>query len=139
MNDRHEVFISAHDAETLAAVLATHRRIHPIESDASAELADLLIEARIVAPERLPADRVAMGSTVTYVEEPSGLRRSVTLAYPQHADAAQGRISVLSPVGLALIGRKPGSVVMSAMPNGRQLSVRVLDTVRKLEPVRQAA
>jgi len=139
MNDQHELFISAHDAEALAAMLGAHRRSRPFEADSSDELADLLMEARMVAPERLPADRVAMGSTVTYVEEPSGVRRTVTLAYPQHADAAQGRISVLSPIGLALIGRKRGSMVMSAIPNGRQLSVLILDTVRNPEPLREAA
>jgi len=138
MNDRHDLFISAQDAEALAAMLGAPRRSSAFEADASDELADLLMEARR-APERLPADRVAMGSTVTYVEEPSGVRRTVTLAYPQHADAAQGRISVLSPVGLALIGRKRGSVVMSAIPNGRQLSVRILDAVRNPEPLREAA
>lgn len=129
MNDRHELFISAHDAGGLAAMVGAHRRNSRFEADASDELAELLLEARVVAPERLPADRVAMGSTVTYVEEPSGVSRTLTLAYPQHADAAQGRISVLSPIGLALIGRKRGSLAMPAMPNGRQLSVRILDTV----------
>jgi regulator of nucleoside diphosphate kinase len=111
----------------------------PLEADASDELADLLMEARMVAPERLPADRVAMGSTVTYVEEPSGVRCRVTLAYPQHADAAQGRISVLSRIGLALIGRKRGSLVSSAIPNGRKLSARILDTLRSPGPLREAA
>lgn len=139
MNDRHELFLSAHDAEGLAAMLAAHRRSSRFEAHASDELADLLREARIVAPERLPADRVAMGSTVTYVEEPSGVRRAVTLAYPQNADPAQGRISVLSPIGLALIGGKRGSVVMSAIPNGRQLGVRILDSVRNPQSLREAA
>jgi regulator of nucleoside diphosphate kinase len=139
MNDRHELFISAHDAEGLAAMLGSHRRTSPFEAEASEELADLLMEARRVAAERLPADRVAMGSIVTYLEESSGVRRTVTLAYPQHADAAQGRISVLSPIGLALIGRKRGSLVTSAIPNGRQLSVRILDTVPNPQRLREAA
>jgi regulator of nucleoside diphosphate kinase len=139
MNDRHELYLSAPDAEALAAMLGAHRRDHPFEANASDALGDMLMEARMVVPERLPADRVAMGSTVTYVEEPSGVRRTVTLAYPQHADAAQGRISVLSPVGLALIGRKRGSVVMSAMPNGRQLGIRILQAGRNLYPLREAA
>jgi regulator of nucleoside diphosphate kinase len=67
------------------------------------------------------------------------MRRAVTLAYPQNADPAQGRISVLSPIGLALIGGKRGSVVMSAIPNGRQLGVRILDTVRNPQSLREAA
>jgi regulator of nucleoside diphosphate kinase len=139
MNDRHELFISARDAQGLAAMLDAHRLSSRFEADASDELAGLLMDARIVAPERLPADRVAMGSTVSYVEEPSDVRRAVTLAYPQNADAAQGRISVLSPIGLALIGRRRGSLVVPAMPNGRQLSVRIVDTERNPEPLPEAA
>src|SRR5689334_9219305 len=107
----HEVFISARDAEGLAAMLGTHRRAAPLESDASDALAALLMLARLVPAERLAADRVAMNSSVTYVEEPAGVRRTVTLVYPSEADSTQGRISVLSPIGLALIGRRRGELV----------------------------
>ena len=68
----HELFISARDAEGLAAMLGTHRRMRPLESDASDELADLLAQARLVPAEKLASDRVAMNSSVTYVEEPAG-------------------------------------------------------------------
>ena len=125
--NHHEVFVSARDAEALAATLGRHRRANPFESDASDELADLLLGARMAAPESLPADRVAMNSTVTYVEEPTGVRRTVTLAFPHEADAAAGRISVLSPIGLALIGRRRGAVVTPELPNGRALSVRIIE------------
>ncbi|MGH8670058.1 MAG: GreA/GreB family elongation factor [Burkholderiales bacterium] len=138
MINQHELFVSARDAEALAAMLGAHRRADPFESDASDELADLLMEARLVPTETLPSDRVAMNSIVTYVEEPSGVRRTVTLAYPQEADATNGRISVLSPVGRALIGRRRGAVVAPAMPNGRELTIRILDATRNREPLRVA-
>lgn len=125
--NHHEVFVSARDAEALAATLGSHRRANPYESDASDELAGLLLEARMVAADRLPADRVAMNSTVTYVEEPGGVQRTVTLCFPQDADAAAGRISVLSPIGLALVGRGRGAVVMPVLPNGRELEIRILE------------
>jgi regulator of nucleoside diphosphate kinase len=80
-----------------------------------------------------------MGSTVNYVEEPSGARRTVTLVYPDEADAGGGRISVLSPVGLALIGRQRGTVAVPTLPNGRQLRIRIVDTTREREPLREAA
>lgn len=134
-----DLLVSARDAEALAAMLGAHRRAYPFEGDASDELADLLFEARLVPTRRLPAERIAMGSAVTYAEEPSGARRTVTLAYPAQADPAQGRISVLSPVGLALLGRRRGAVVTPAMPNGRQLRIRILDAMPAVEPLRQAA
>lgn len=135
MTRTNDLVISARDAEALAAMLGAHRRANPFEADASDALAELLLEARLVA--RLAADRVAMDSTVIYAEAPSGARRTVTLAYPGEADAAKGRISVLSPVGLALLGRRRGAEAAPVLPSGRRLSLRILEVAG--EPVRAAA
>ena len=124
MKDPHDVFLSAHDVADLRALLRSRPASH-----AANELAPLLAHARIVAPEHLPAERVAIGSRVTYREEPAAVTRTVTLSHPDDADGALERLSVLSPAGLALLGRKPGSVVMSALRNGWPFSVRVLDAV----------
>lgn len=132
-----DLLVCARDAEGLAAMLGAHRRANRFEADASDQLADLLMDARYASG--IPADRVTMGSTVTYAELPSGARRTVTLVYPDEADASGGRISVLSPVGMALIGRQRGAVVTPTMPNGRQLRIRVIDTTRGREPLREAA
>ena len=125
MMDRYEVFVSAHDAERLAAMLAAHRRANPFEADASDELADLLMEARLLPDERLPDDCVRLHSTVTYEEQPAGKHRTVTLVLPKEADPARGRISVLSPIGRALLGRKRGSLVKAHTPDGNGLVVRI--------------
>jgi regulator of nucleoside diphosphate kinase len=129
----HELVISARDAEVLALMLGERRRQHALEAAAANALADLLLEARLVPEEKLPADRVAMNSKVTYQEEPAGMRRSVILVHPIDADAAVGRVSVLSPVGLALLGRTPGSVVTVNVPGTQVLTVRILDTARTPE------
>lgn len=129
----HELIISARDAEVLALMLGERRRQHALEAAAANALADLLLEARLVPDEELPADRVAMNSKVTYREEPAGMRRSVILVHPIDADAAVGRVSVLSPVGLALLGRTPGSVVTVNVPGTQALTVRILDAARKPE------
>jgi regulator of nucleoside diphosphate kinase len=129
----HELIVSASDAEVLALMLGERRRAPALEAAAADALADLLLEARLVAPERLPADRIAMNSRVVYREEPDGERRSVILVHPIEADAAVGRISVLSPVGLALLGRTPESLVDVALPAGRFLTLRILETARRRE------
>jgi regulator of nucleoside diphosphate kinase len=129
----HELIISARDAEVLALMLGERRRQHALEAAAANALADLLLEARLVPEEKLPADRIAMNSKVTYREEPAGMRRSVILVHPIDADAAVGRVSVLSPVGLALLGRAPGSVVTVNVPGIQALTVRILDAARKPE------
>jgi len=129
----HELIISARDAEVLALMLGERRRQHALEAAAANALAELLLEARLVPDEELPADRVAMNSKVTYREEPAGMRRSVILVHPIDADAAIGRVSVLSPVGLALLGRTPGSAVTVNVPGTQALTVRILDAARKPE------
>jgi regulator of nucleoside diphosphate kinase len=129
----HELILSARDAEVLALMLGERRRQHALEAAAADALADLLVEARLVPHEELPADRITMNSWVAYGEEPGDVRRSVVLVHPIEADAAVGRISVLSPVGLALLGRTPGSLVDVALPGGRVLTIRILEAVRNRE------
>lgn len=129
----HELILSASDAEVLALMLGERHRQHALEAAVAAALADLLVEARLVPHEELPADRVAMNSKVTYREEPDGLRRSLVLVHPIEADAAVGRISVLSPIGLGLLGRTPGSRVTVNVPGARTLTVRILDATRNRE------
>jgi regulator of nucleoside diphosphate kinase len=129
----HELIVSTSDAEVLALMLGERRRQPALEAAAADALTELLLEARLVAHQQLPADRIAMGSKVTYQEEPDGERRTVILVHPIEAEAAAGRISVLSPVGLALLGRTPGSVVRVAVPGAKALSVRILEASRNRE------
>jgi regulator of nucleoside diphosphate kinase len=133
----HELLVSATDAEALALMLGDRRRNFALEAAASEALADLLSEARFVPDEALPGDRAAMGSRVTYEEQPGGARRVVTLVFPVDSDPANGRVSVLSPIGLALLGRAPGAVAEPPLPDGRRLRIRILDSGRKA--LREAA
>ena len=130
MASYNELLVSARDAETLAAVVGDRRRTDRFEADAADALADVLIDARMVPHERLPQDRVAMNSRVAYREEPGGERRTVALVHPTEAAPSDGRISVLSPVGRALLGRKAGSVASISVPGGRALMIRVLEVER---------
>src|SRR3954447_16680972 len=131
MKDPHEVILPSGDATVLRRLLREHLSTSSPASW-SEELAALPRHARIVAPAYLPPGRIGIGSPVSYGTEPGGVRRSTTLCHPGDADGAN-RLSVLDPIGLALLGRKPGSVVMSALPNGWPFSVRVLD-VEASEP-----
>jgi regulator of nucleoside diphosphate kinase len=76
-------------------------------------LADRLLEeigrARIVAPEKMPANVVSIGSTVTYRDETTGQEKAVTLVYPEHADISRQRVSVMTPIGVALLGLAEGA------------------------------
>jgi regulator of nucleoside diphosphate kinase len=88
-----------------------------------------MMEARLVPNSELPATRVAMNSSVTY-RDSSGVKRTVRVVHPRDADPAARRISVLSPVGRALLGRERGSTVTVSLPGGRGVDLRILDVER---------
>lgn len=78
------------------------------------DLADRLLEelerAKVVADEKLPEGVVRMGSSVTYVTN-ADKEQTVTLVYPADADIEAGRISVMTPIGTALVGLKAGQSI----------------------------
>ena len=130
MRKLHEILISARDAEALSLMLGDWPRRHRLEEEAADALVDTLVGARVVATNQLPVDVVTMGSTVTYVDIPDGTRQTVTVVFPAQADAGAGRVSVLSPIGRALLGRPLGSVIDIVLPTGRHLAVRIVDLMR---------
>lgn len=70
-----------------------------------------LARAKLVSPEKLRSDIVTIGSTVTYRDMNSGRIRTVVLCYPEDEDIDQSRISVLTPVGVALLGLSAGATI----------------------------
>jgi transcription elongation GreA/GreB family factor len=125
MANYNELIVSTSDAEALARLVG-ERRTSRVEAEAADALAGALMDARMVAHDRLPPDRVAMDLRVAYREEPRGERRTVAIVHPRRADPAKGAISVLSPVGRALLGRKVGDVAAIDLPGGRALTIRVV-------------
>lgn len=82
--------------------------------DRNPDLAEVLLteldRAKVVADGKLPEGVVRMGSRVTY-QTNAGQAQTVTLVYPVDADIEQGRISVMTPIGVALIGLKAGQSI----------------------------
>ncbi|WP_336098145.1 nucleoside diphosphate kinase regulator [Roseovarius sp. CH_XMU1461] len=94
------------------------------------ELAEQLIEelgrARIVTPSRLRPDVVDLGRQFTYRDESAGKDHSVTLVLPQDADISNGRISVMTPIGIALIGLAEGAMFHWETRNGHRRELKIL-------------
>ena len=88
-------------------------------------LGEELARAHVVAPADMPADVVSMDSVVACLDENSGESHLLTLVYPQDADADQGKVSVLAPVGSALLGLSVGQHIDWPMPGGRILRLKV--------------
>lgn len=90
------------------------------------ELQDEMNRAEIVSASALPADVVRMGSTVEFSAS-GGPRRRVELVFPIDADIAANRVSVLTPVGTALIGLSAGQSIRFTTQDGREQTLSVLN------------
>jgi len=90
-------------------------------------LVDELSRASIVPDGECAPNVVRMGSTVTYREDATARIRKVTLVYPHEADIAQQRVSILTPIGAALIGMSTDQAIQWPSPGGAMESLTVLD------------
>ncbi|QKD03481.1 nucleoside diphosphate kinase regulator [Mesorhizobium loti] len=93
--------------------------------EAADELLAELERARIVADGSVTADTVRMGSIVTFKPD-TGDRKTVTLVFPGDADISQGKVSILTPIGTALMGLSAGQSIMWTARDGRQHQLLVL-------------
>jgi len=116
MTETREIRLTELDVVRLERTLMEILRTSPGESQGTAELETLLDSAAIVPSRAIAADVVTMNSTVVLVSRPSGERSTLTLVYPKDADPDEGRVSVLSPLGRALIGAHVGEVVRVLVP-----------------------
>jgi regulator of nucleoside diphosphate kinase len=116
------IILSAEDYERLSALARAARRRMPALAD---ELADELGRAQVLAQGEHPQHIVCMNSQVEFRDDTTGKVQLVTLVYPEEADISRRRISVLTPVGTALIGLRSGQAISWETPNGelRQLTV----------------
>lgn len=82
------------------------------------ELLTELDRARVVADGRIAANVIRMGSTLRFTTD-AGEDRRVTLVYPGEADIAAGKVSVLTPIGAALIGLSAAQSIDWTARDGR--------------------
>jgi transcription elongation factor GreA len=83
-----------------------------------AELEDILSRAQVIDTSHLDDDVVRFGATVELSDEDTEERSQFRLVGSHEADASNGRLSVTSPLGRALIGKAPGEVVEVTTPKG---------------------
>ena len=106
------------DRATLGQILASRNAA----TDEARTLADLIIglgEAAVVRSEDVPPTVVTLNSRVRVRTIGTDAEREFTLVVPGHSDVRKGRISVLTPVGAALLGRREGDTVECDVPAGR--------------------
>ena len=117
------IYISRDDYSKLRLLIAT--ALYGNASAALAGLRDELDRAVVIDPTAIPADVVTMNSTVAFEDLGTSEIEEYTITFPEKADIEHRRISILAPIGTALIGCRVGDLVKWSTPGGiRQLKVR---------------
>jgi len=88
-------------------------------------LEELLEATDVVSPRDVPPDVVTMYTQLEVADAATGRRQKLTLCYPADAEPSTGFVSVLSPVGLGLIGTRVGTLARWRMPGGEEAAARV--------------
>lgn len=127
---RPNIILSSQDVKRLENMLETLDETKFPNIDALfAELA----RATVVEPKDMPDNVVTMNSTVVFRVEESHKEFSLTLVYPRDSDGAGDKISILAPVGSALLGLSEGDSISWPKPGGGQLNVRIIKVIYQPE------
>ncbi|MGQ0749803.1 MAG: nucleoside diphosphate kinase regulator [Betaproteobacteria bacterium] len=96
-------------------------------------LEDILGSARVVNPAGVPENVVTMNSRVRFEDVLTREHGTVTVVYPADSDPAAGKVSVLSPVGAALIGETEGREVELPLPYGKTRRIHIIGVLYQPE------
>lgn len=118
------IYISRYDYSKLRLLLSTalYSNTH---NAALNNLREELNRAVVIDPAAFPEDVVTMDSTVGFEDIETGEYEEYTITFPERADVDEKRMSILAPIGTALIGCRVGDIVKWSTPGGiRNLKVR---------------
>jgi regulator of nucleoside diphosphate kinase len=119
--DQFPIIVACQEYERLKALISsevTEAYSHP---NVLRQLTRELEHARMVDRSELPDDVIAMDSLVTLRDEWTAALMTYRLVYPERADIASSRLSVLSPIGAKLFGRRRGEVIGCSALGGSRL------------------
>jgi regulator of nucleoside diphosphate kinase len=123
------ITMTAADYERLSQLVSGVANTLP---DIASELSDELDRTRVLTEGQYPVDTVCMGCEVDFRDDMTRRVQTVTLVYPNEADIAKGKVSVLTPIGTALIGLAVGKSINWKTRPGEMKRLTVL---RVREPV----
>ncbi|MFJ7566279.1 GreA/GreB family elongation factor [Herminiimonas sp. NPDC097707] len=124
---KNQRYLTQNDASILSKLAEHLLRLGEVEINAGEELIDI-ISTSVILPINAPRkDCVSLYSTVSYSPYNSDEKRSITIVCPQDANPQLALISTLTPIGLALIGRKISSTVEVELPSNRVEKIKILD------------
>jgi regulator of nucleoside diphosphate kinase len=124
------IVLTSRDFDRLEAVLSA---LPPNGFPDKANLQRELERAEVVAPEEIPPNVVTMNSTIRFKIDGSAEDFRLTLVYPKDVGSEPDRISVLAPIGSALLGLSVGDELEWPRPGGGMWTVRVVDVAYQPE------
>ena len=120
---KRNIIITAPDHARLSEMIAFGHLSQRERSEAHA-LEGELERAEIVAPDAVPPDVITMNSRAELLDLDTGERMEFTVVFPDEADLAEGKISILAPVGTGMLGYRVGDTFERRAPYGmRRLKV----------------
>jgi regulator of nucleoside diphosphate kinase len=115
-----QIYVTAADAKKLRDLLYSAQTTGYRGSEYVKLLSQELERAKIVSAHEIPPDVITMNSTVELVDTESNEQMEYTLVFPEKADVLQGKISVLAPIGTAMLGFRTGDTFAWDTPDGRR-------------------
>lgn len=117
---RPSITVSYQDRDRLQGLINSALLDSRVSADNLSALENELMRAELRDEAKMPADVVAMHSTVRFVDLSMQEIERYTLVYPREADVALDKISVFAPIGTALLGYRVGDVVEWSVPAGKR-------------------
>lgn len=118
LSANRSIYVTQEDLDKLRRLIEARRGVQERDNTYLDALEQELEEARVVESDEIPSDVVTMRSRVRVRDMTSGEEQVMTLVFPSQADYGAGRISVLAPIGTALLGYKEGDVIEWRVPRG---------------------
>ena len=112
------IILTKTDAKQLRSLLERKTVVETTFAESVSRLKNELERAVIVSDSELPDDIIALHSTVELEDLANRELQTFTLVMPEHADFEEGRISILAPVGMALLGYRVGDEIEWPVPGG---------------------
>ena len=118
------IYVTEPDYQRLSGLIETTRERNGVDREYVSKLEAELDRAEIVDPKNIPADVITMRSKVRLKDLVSGEANTYSLVFPTEADFSEGKVSVLAPIGTAILGYKQGDTIEWPVPSGvRRLKV----------------
>ena len=120
-----KIYLTDFDLKRLKKLLRTSSKTGERKNSYLEQLRKEVEKAVVVPSEDIPKDVITMNSKVSLIDLESMKELVYTLVFPEDADSLSGKISVLAPVGTALLGYRVGDVIEWDVPAGkRRLKVK---------------